>query len=156
MLYLLDTCTFSYLEDPESPYNESVLAALDSVDDEDDVCLSILSLYEIEYGLRRAGDTLGRELESAKRHALTLYRVLPLSRRGAMIFAELKNVYRGQMARQMAAKELTKHLSRHTVDLMIASSAIEHGGMVVSNDRIFKILQDTHPELSIADWTVES
>ncbi len=61
MLYLLDTCTFSYLEDPESVYNESVLAALQSLGEEDEVCLSILSIYEIEYGLKRAEDSLARE-----------------------------------------------------------------------------------------------
>ncbi len=156
MLYLLDTCTFSYLEDPASPHNENVLAALRSLDDEDIVCLSILSIYEIEYGLKRAADTLAPELESAKRHALTLYQILPLSRQGAIIFASLKNAYRTLMKQQMAAKELTKHLSRHSVDLMIASLAVEHGGTVVSNDRIFKTLKDEIPALAVADWTLES
>ncbi len=77
MLYLLDTGTFSYLEDPESPYNENILVALQSLGEEDDVCLSILSIYEIEYGLKRAAGSLASELESAKRHALALYRILP-------------------------------------------------------------------------------
>ncbi len=53
----------------------------------------------------------------------------------------------------MAAKELAKHLARHTVDLMIASSAIEHGGTVVSNDRIYQALQEIVPELEVTDWT---
>ncbi len=154
MLYLLDTCTFSYLEDPESVYNESVLAALQSLGEEDEVCLSILSIYEIEYGLKRAEDSLASELENAKRHALSLYRTLPLSRQGATIFADLKCAYRARVEQQIEGKELTRHLSRHTVDLMIASLAIEHDGTVVSNDRIFRNLEEMIPGLAVTDWTV--
>ena len=155
MLYLLDTCTLSYLEDPQSPFNEAALAALAALDDEDDVCLSVLSVYELEYGLKRAESSLAPEIESAKRKALEAYRILPLSRQGAMVFAELKNRYRRQQEKQMGGKELTKHLSRHTVDLIVASSAMEYGATIVSNDRIFKVLQSFMSELVVTDWTVE-
>ncbi|MCP3958287.1 MAG: type II toxin-antitoxin system VapC family toxin [bacterium] len=153
MLYLLDTCILSYLEDPESEFNSATLAALEALTDDDDVCLSILSVYELEYGLEKATG-LASEIEAAKRQALESYRLLPLSRRGARIFAELKSRYRRSQERRMAAKELTKHLSRHSVDLIIASSALEYDATVVSNDRIFSRLRDAWSELSVADWTV--
>jgi len=155
VLYLLDTCTFSYAEDADSPFRERILAALRALDDEDDVCLSILSIYELEYGLKLAEGTLKSDLELAKRKALTMYRALPLTRKGASIFADLKSLYRRWQEPQMAVKELAKHLARHTVDLMIASTAIEHGGTVVSNDQIFTVLQGIVPELGVADWTVK-
>ena len=153
MLYLLDTCILSYLEDPTSEFNSATLAALEALGEDDEVCLSILSVYELEYGLQQAAATLASEIDAAKREALESYRVLPLSRQGARIFADLKSSYRQFRKPQMAVKELAKHLARHTVDLIIASVAIEYGATVVSNDRIFPSLQSVRPALSIADWT---
>ncbi len=153
MLYILDTCTLSYLSDPQSEFHAATLAALRALVDEDEVCLSILSVYELEYGLKRA-DELDTEIEKAKRQAFDFYRMLPLSHRGARVFADIKSRYRQYQETRMGSQELVKHLSRHTVDLIIASSAIEHGATVVSNDRIFERLQDVCPELSVTDWTV--
>lgn len=153
MLYLLDTCILSYLEDPQSPFHKAVLAALATLAPEDDLCLSILSVYELEYGLKRAGKNLAREIEEAKRRALDFHRILPLTRQGAVIFADLKVRYREVQKKRMAGKELSKHLSRHTVDFVIASSAVEHRATVVSNDQIFSSLRQILPDLLISDWT---
>ena len=153
VLYLIDTCILSYLEDPSSRFNRSTLAALARLDARDQVCLSILSLYELEYGIRKAGKELAPGIERAKRRALQLYRVLPLSRRGAKIFADLKDAYRHRKARELSGKELAKHLARHTSDFLIASTALDHRATVVSNDRIFTLLRQVSPQLAVADWT---
>lgn len=153
VLYLIDTCILSYMEDPSSPFHEATLNALGGLRDADEVSLSILSLYELEYGITKAGRDLAPGIERAKRKALELYRILPLSQKGARIFAELKDGYRKTKKRQLSGKELDKHLARHTSDILIASTALDHAATVVSNDRIFIQLRRVSADLRIADWT---
>ncbi len=43
-------------------------------------------------------------------------------------------------------------LARDTVDLLIASSALEIGSVLVSHDRIFGKIQVAQPALQVEDW----
>jgi len=49
--YLLDTNIISYLTDSKSPYRKSVKEKLFSLSEEDNVSVSIITLYELAYGL---------------------------------------------------------------------------------------------------------
>ena len=49
--YLLDTNIISYLTDPNSPYRKSVKNHLMGLSDKDRVSVSIITLYELSYGL---------------------------------------------------------------------------------------------------------
>ncbi len=51
MKYLLDTDIVSYLADKNSPFHEPVRDRLSEAGDDDQVCVSILTLYEIEFGV---------------------------------------------------------------------------------------------------------
>jgi len=81
VLYLLDTCTLSYLEDPSSEFHTPTVEAVAALKADDEVCLSILTVYELEYGLKRAAGTLVSGIEAAKRDALEAFQILPLSYR---------------------------------------------------------------------------
>ena len=49
--YLLDTNIISYLTDSKSPYRNIVKEKLFSLSEEDKVAVSIVTLYELAYGL---------------------------------------------------------------------------------------------------------
>ncbi|MDU9050070.1 MAG: hypothetical protein Q3M30_14585 [Candidatus Electrothrix sp. Rat3] len=50
MRYLLDSNTTSELYDTDASHHSSILGHLGALTDRDQVCISILSLYELEYG----------------------------------------------------------------------------------------------------------
>ncbi len=56
MRYLLDTNTISELYDIDASHHSAILGHLGALTDKDRVCISILSLYELEYGWANAPD----------------------------------------------------------------------------------------------------
>ena len=54
--YLLDSDILTYLEQQESPLHGKVRQHLSELHDDDQVMVSILSLYEMHYGLSWASD----------------------------------------------------------------------------------------------------
>lgn len=46
-------------------------------------------------------------------------------------------------------------LQRHAIDCMIASTALDRGATLVSNDALFGRLAKLNPALRVADWTVD-
>ncbi len=56
MRYLLDTNTISELYDIDASHHSAILDHLGALTDKDRVCISILSLYELEYGWANAPD----------------------------------------------------------------------------------------------------
>ena len=79
--------------------------------------------------------------------------VIPLSRTGAKIFGEIKYTYRKKVEANFKSKsELEKHLQKKNVDLIIASSAIETGSILVSNDAIFSQLKKIRSDFITENW----
>lgn len=50
-IYLLDTNIISYLADPNSPYKDKIKNKLLALSENDVVSVSIITLYELSYGL---------------------------------------------------------------------------------------------------------
>lgn len=140
--YLLDTNIVSYLADPSSPFHERVADAIRSLPDESRLAISLLTLYELTYGQVR---------DPGRRHLLAIVReegvgVLAPSEAGAEIFAGLKDAYR------LHTGARDRELVRHNVDLILASTAIVEGAVLVSNDGIFAALSRLEPRLEVENW----
>lgn len=45
-----------------------------------------------------------------------------------------------------------KEIKRHTVDFILASTAIEANAVLVSDDRIFKTIKEFYPSLHVENW----
>jgi len=65
-VYLLDTNIVSYLEDFNSPFYNTLIDKMASLEDSDTLCISILSLYEFEYSMAHADKTLREGLLKTK------------------------------------------------------------------------------------------
>jgi predicted nucleic acid-binding protein len=72
---------------------------------------------------------------------------VPLTEEGAKIFGELKSKYQKHFGLKKKA------LSQNSIDMILASTAIEIGAILVSNDKIFEKIQEIQPDLQLENWT---
>ena len=150
--YLLDTNIPVYLEDPDSPFNHPVKERLQQLQDEDQVFVSVLSLYELYYAVALRKKE-GREqfaahtllvIEEIKNH----FKIFPLNGRDANIFGEIKALYK----ERSKEKEEKQTIKKHDVDFILASTAIEYDLILVSNDDIFQKIKELFPKLQVENW----
>ena len=152
MRYLIDTDVISYLSDQESPYHKNVISHLSSLLDNDTESVSILTIYEKQYGITHAKtqdtrDRLQKEFdiffdEDVER--------LHLSEEGAKIFAVIKDCY------QKYTGITDKANKKNTVDFIIAATAIDSGAVLAYNDSIYEAIVQASSEiydLKIEKWT---
>ncbi len=148
--YLLDTNAVSSLTQEHSNDYEKISAKVASLEGE--LYISILSIYEMEYGAFHADNP---DIAHQARLAIQLIKdedeitILPLTEAGAEIFGEIKEQYRQEKGIGKKA------LQKHNVDLMLAATAIEVEATYVSHDnkdRIFEILQNLRDDFDWEDW----
>ena len=148
---LLDTNAISSLTQEHSNDYEKISAKVESLDVE--LYVSILSIYEMEYGASHADDL---NIAHKARLAIQLIKdeeeitILPLTKKGAEIFGEIKEQYRKEKGIGKKA------LQKHNVDLMLVATAIEVGATFISHDnkdKIFEILKNIRNDFDWEDWT---
>ena len=140
--YLLDTNTISYLADHASPFHQPAARRLAELPEESEIAISILTLYELTYGFFY-DPVHSRLLSIVKEEPV---RILPLTEAGTETFAALKHAYR----RHTGARERT--IGRHNIDLLLATTALTEGAVLVSNDAIFPTLATLEPRLAVENW----
>ncbi len=154
MKYLLDTNIPIYLEDPGSPFHQPVKDRFQNLQDEDQIFISVLSLYELYYGFAL------RKIEGKEQLAMQIHKVIEeikkhftlimLTGKEASIFGTMKAQYKNIIKKKDSKKETTK---KYDVDFIIASTAIEYGLTVISNDSIFQRIKKLFPKLKFENWT---
>jgi predicted nucleic acid-binding protein len=144
--YLLDSDTLSYLQQPDSPFYPAVSTRIAQLTDEDEVFLSILSLYEMSYGVSWGPAEDRPYFLRAIEKTEQMFPVMPLARAGAAIFGDLKTKYRHSTG------ALGKSLKRNDIDFILASTAIAENATLVSNDKIFEVVQQIEPTLQLENW----
>jgi predicted nucleic acid-binding protein len=146
MLYLLDSDSLSDLYEPVSSGHQSITQRIASLSNTDLVVVSILSIYEMEYGYANAPEdirsTIRRRISAAQSH----FSLLPLTPEAARLFGTLK-------ARLATLRRLSKKASKsHNVDLMMAATAITEGCTLISADGIYSDLRQIDPTLRVENW----
>jgi len=144
--YLLDTNITSTIgKDSHDGYR--LLGKLSNLDDNDDVSVSIITLYESHYGLKNSSDEKQKlEISENIKFLQKNFNVIPLDLKEMEIFANLKVAY----------KNLTgitkKDAKKNDLDLLIASTSIAKNAILVSNDKIFQTLAKIDNRLKIENW----
>jgi predicted nucleic acid-binding protein len=148
-IYLLDTNIISYLTDPQSPHRTKVKEKLFSLSEDDSVAVSILTLYELAYGLATFKESkkddkklFQQGIEFVKEYL----DIFPLSVEEIDIFGEIKTKYKKQTGIN------TKALKKNDIDFLIASTAISQGAILVSNDGVFGDIVDYEVGLEFEVW----
>ncbi|MCP4154401.1 MAG: type II toxin-antitoxin system VapC family toxin [bacterium] len=144
--YLLDTNTLTVLETPDSPAYRLLMETLTSLSNDTEVYFSILSAYEYQHGISKASQPLSEKLKKTWQTISELFDVLPLSTRGAEIYGDIKSKY--QTSTGIGKNEI----KRHTIDFIIAATALEFEVVLVSRDKIFKKIQGFYPTLKVESW----
>jgi predicted nucleic acid-binding protein len=123
--YLLDGNILSELEDRTKPSYKAIRNKLASLENQDYAYISIISAYEYQDGIAKAAKPLSENLKSAWQTFLDLFEILPLTLKGAEIYGEIKTLYEKHTG--IGKKEI----KRHTVDLILASTAIEANAIII-------------------------
>ena len=149
MKYLLDSNTISMLYDSQAVGHSSIKSRLESLDDEaDQVFVSVLAIYEMEFGKANAPEDKAKIIQKDIQHTLKNFSLLILSIQGASLFGDLKK--RLKDSRKISPDNMRKH----NFDLMLASTVIVESSSLVSADSIFIELQQLESQLKIENWTI--
>ena len=147
--YILDTDIVSYLWDEKSVHHNQIVEHLSSLNDDDVVGISTISIYELTYGM----DSFKNEkLKAIFKNALESLKndrdanIVPLDANGATFFSQLKLQYKN--ATGITAKDAKKN----DLDLVIASIAMGQEAILISNDGIFKRLAELEPKFKYENW----
>ena len=145
--YILDTNIISYLVDEKSPYSAIISDRLSSLSNKDKVGVSILTLYELTYGLEYSNDDKEIEIFNNAISLIQSYlHIYDLSIDEIGIFAKLKKSYKTAVGINQKA------LKKSDIDFLIASSAIANQAILVSNDKIFEAITSVNSNLSYENW----
>lgn len=148
MRYLLDSNTISELYDPSASCHATVSKHVSVLSDHDRAYISIVSLYELEYGWANAPDEKKSAIRQVITEVQTDFGVLALSAQGATVFGDLKKRIKD------ARSPSKENMKKFNVDLMLAATAITAQCVLVSADIVYKELQRYYSSLRIENWMV--
>ncbi len=148
--YLLDTNIISYLTDPNSPHKEKIKNRLLSLSQDDIVSVSIITLYELSYGLNTFNglDENKKLFETGIEFIKEYLDIYPLDVKEIDIFGTLKAEYK-------QATGITKTaIKKNDLDFLIVATAINHNAILVSNDTIFDKLIELNSSIKHENWVI--
>ena len=148
MNYLFDSNTVSDFYDKDSLSYLKILNKVTNLKNIDNIAISILTLYEMEYGLANAPENKKNIINKKIIEAQTDFDVISLSKEGSKIFGLLK---REVKINKMINKE---NIKKHNIDLMIAATAIEQNYTLVSADSIYLEVVMLNSQLKLDNWTL--
>jgi len=144
--YLFDSDSISDLYDQSSKGHLKIFEKLSSLKDTDDVYISILTLYEFEYGYANAPDekkmVVRKKIEDAQKD----FEVLPLPKESSQLFGVLKKAIKD-------SRKLNKEsVKKHNIDIMLAATAMVENCILVSADSIYVEIQRLNSKLILENW----
>lgn len=149
--FLFDTNALSSFTRESNDGYHAISSKVASLNNSDELYVSILSLYEMEYGvIHTKNQEIIKEMRLAIQFVKDEFQIVPLTDSGAKIFAELKEQYREK--KNIGKKALIKH----NVDLMIIATAIEIEAVLITNDTkdaIPIIIKACRSDFEWEDWT---
>ncbi|KJU85332.1 twitching motilty protein PilT [Candidatus Magnetobacterium bavaricum] len=144
--YLLDTNILGYIEMRDAPNHKNIEKRLAGLNDEDEIYVSILAIYEMYYGASRCTPENRSKMLSMIESIKKRFIILPLQEEGAEVYGRLKTIYEEKIG--ISKKEITKH----NIDFILAASAITAKAILVSNDALFENIQRIYPKLKLENW----
>jgi len=146
MRYLLDSDILSDLYETTSPDHQDVGRRVAALEEDDELTVSVLALYELEYGYSNSSEDKKPSLRRRIQSVRDRFVIQGLSEEASGIFGRLKKAL-------VESRGLSKKGSRyHNVDLMIAATAIAESCTLVGADSLFRDLQRLEPDLILQNW----
>jgi len=149
-VYLLDTDIVSYLWDTQSIHHEKIAARLCTLNDDDVVAVSVITIYELTHAVESFDDPiLGKKFENALMALMNDpdANIYPLDTGGALFFSRLKRKYKEKTGIR------SREAKKNDLDLVIASIAMDQDATLISNDAIFKTFSQIESDFKWENWT---
>ena len=148
MRYLLDSDSLSELYRPDAPGHAAITRRLATLQEADQIVISILVVYETEYGYANAPIEKRAEIRQRISHMQARFEVLPLTPEAARLFGSLK------VGLSKARGLKGKGSKLHNIDIMLAAAAVTEDCTLVSGDSLYRDLQKIDSMLRVEDWLV--
>ena len=146
MLYLLDSDSLSDLYEPAASNHPRIAGHMAALGRSDRVFISILAIYEAEYGCANAPDSMKPILRQRIADMQADFEILPLTLKAAHLFGRLK-------LSLVEIRTLSKKAAKfHSMDLMLAATAIAHDCVLVSADSLYSDLSKVSTSLQVENW----
>jgi predicted nucleic acid-binding protein len=147
MSYLLDTNVISDFYNVDADNHAKIVSKMLELGNAD-VYVSMLTIYEFEYALANCPDSKRTKIETTIAKIVRDFCVLNLSIKQAKIFGNLKAQYK--TLKQINAENIKKH----SIDLMIAATALDYDLTIVSADKIYSDVQSLCADFKLENWTL--
>ena len=150
MRYLLDSDAVTvFYDDQREPYHGILHQRVAALDDDDALQSSALVLCELEYSYFNAPsdkrEPIRRTIDSIKQDFAA---ILPIGWEIASIYGELK----ARLGRERSLGR--KDMRKHNIDLLLASSAITTGSVLIGMDQMYVEIARFHDGFRHANWLV--
>ena len=152
MKYLLDSETVSSFYNEADEHYEDINSKIMALSDDDEVYISVLTLYELEYGRANAPDDKVSKLRDQTQLAQSDFIILAVPLMGAELFGDLKKGLRDHWGLQGEDEAKQKNMKRHNIDLMLASTAIAQNAILISADKIYPQLAKITAQFQYENW----
>jgi predicted nucleic acid-binding protein len=146
MRYLLDSDSLSDLYNSDASGHAAIARRVSALKEPDQVVLSILALYEAEYGFANAPDQKKAAIRQRISHMQTRFEILPLAPVAAHLFGTLKV----GLARVRGLSD--KGSRAHNMDVMLAATAVAENCVLVSADSLYSDLSKVNTSLQVENW----
>ena len=135
--------------DSNSPHKDKIKEKLLSLSEYDTVSVSIITLYELSYGLSTISHSENKVIfETGIEFIKEYLDIYPLDINEVEIFGMLKAQYKKSTGVAKTA------LKQNDLDFLIAATAINHNAILVSNDAIFSKIIELEPSIQYENWIV--
>lgn len=154
MRYLLDSETVSSFYNEADKHYEAINSKIVSLSDDDEVYISVLTLYELEYGRANAPKELLSMLQTRVQRAQSDFIVLPVAPEGAGIFGDLKKALRVYWGLKQEDESKKKQMKQHNIDLILVSTVITKNAILVSTDKHYETITKLNTKFQYENWTL--
>lgn len=146
MNYLFDTNIVAFLYDVSATNHWTIYKKFSNLQTEDSLFISVLTLYELEYSLANANESQKLLLRQLIDKTETQFQILLLNPQGGRIYGELKSSLK-------RGKNISReNIKKHNIDIMLASTAISWGCILVSDDNIFETISELNTKFQFQNW----
>lgn len=147
--YILDTDAITFLYDDQRREHSRIIAKVKKLQSNSLLCISVLSLFELEYSVANAIDStkkikIRNTIEDIKNNPF--WTILSVKPESARFYGEIKTLLKSK-------EGLTRsNLKKYNIDLMLASTALQEKCVLVSGDAIYKKISQYKKELQSEVW----
>ncbi len=147
--YILDTNIASLLGSEENDENKLIFDKFYSLEDDDIVMVSVITLYEVYYGLKNSEDEEQQEeIRQNIEFIQKFFEIVPLDLKEMELYADLKVLYKKHTGINR------KSMKKNDLDILIASTAMAENATLISYDGIFKTLEEIEPKFKWENWLI--